>query len=335
MTGSGDSPGMGAFGVTSQTQPRVPDFFIVGHPKSGTTALYEMLRGNPRVHMPDSKEPWFFANDAWPRFRPSMAGIGPQTLEDYLSLYVGAEPTQLIGDASSSYLWSTVAARHIAAAQPRARIVAILREPASFLHSLHLQFVQDRIEWEKDLRTAISLESARRQGKQVPRRSHRPQLLQYAEFVRYAEQLRRYHAVFPSEQVLVLIYDDFKRDNEATVRQVLRFLELDDARPVEALQANPTVRMRSMALDELLHAVSVGRGPVSRAVKGAVKVLAPRALRRDALRLTRGRVVRAEPRPPDERLLLELRRRFKPEVVAISEYLDRDLVTLWNYDGID
>src|SRR5271155_4399101 len=130
MTGSGDSPSAGAPAVSSQTQPRVPDFFIVGHPKSGTTALYEMLRVNPRVHMPDSKEPWFFATDAWPRSAPTMAGGGPQTLEDYLSLYAGAAPTQLIGDASSSYLWSTVAAQQIAALQPRARIIAILREPA-------------------------------------------------------------------------------------------------------------------------------------------------------------------------------------------------------------
>ena len=41
------------------------------------------------------------------------------------------------------------------------------------------------------------------------------------------------------------------------------------------------------------------------------------------------------PPPPDEALMLELRRRFKHEVVAISEYLGRDLVTLWGYDHLD
>jgi hypothetical protein len=44
--------------------------------------------------------------------------------------------------------------------------------------------------------------------------------------------------------------------------------------------------------------------------------------------------VYGKPRAPDARLMLELRRRFKGEVVALSEYLDRDLVTLWGYDGI-
>jgi hypothetical protein len=32
--------------------------------------------------------------------------------------------------------------------------------------------------------------------------------------------------------------------------------------------------------------------------------------------------------------MIELRRRFKPEVIALSEFLDRDLVTLWGYDRV-
>ena len=42
-----------------------------------------------------------------------------------------------------------------------------------------------------------------------------------------------------------------------------------------------------------------------------------------------------EPQRPDERVMLELRRRFKGEVIALSRHLDRDLVSLWGYDGID
>ena len=41
------------------------------------------------------------------------------------------------------------------------------------------------------------------------------------------------------------------------------------------------------------------------------------------------------PPPADESVMLELRRRFKPEVVALSEYLDRDLVSLWGYDRVE
>jgi hypothetical protein len=321
--------------TTVSPRLRAPDFFIVGHAKSGTTALYEMLRRHPQIYMPENKEPWFLASDMRPRFQPPMAGMPPETLEQYLALFSGAEPGQRAGEASSSYLWSRTAAEQIAQVQPAARIIAILREPASFLRSLHLQLVQTHVESEKDLRKAVSLEGARREGRHIPRRSHRPQLLQYSDHVRYVEQLRRYHALFAPEQVLTLIYEDFRRDNEATVRRVLRFLDVDDAQPIAVLDANPSVRMRSQQLDGVVHALSVGRGPASRAAKAAVKTLTPRGLRQDALRLAQRRVVHSKPQPPDERFMLELRRRFRGEVVALSEYLDRDLVSLWGYDRLD
>src|SRR6266851_1666101 len=112
-------------GAASTSRPaargRVPDFFIVGNSKSGTTALY---------------------------------------------------------------LWSQSAARRIAQARPDARIIAILREPASFLRSLHLQFLQTYVETESDLRKAIGLEEARREGRNIPRYTYWPQALLYSEHVR-------------------------------------------------------------------------------------------------------------------------------------------------------
>jgi hypothetical protein len=320
--------------VSSETPARVPDFFVVGHPKSGTTALYEMLRGHPQVFMPELKEPRFLAGDMYFHSGPADSTHLPATLEEYLALFADAGPEQLAGEASPLYLASQLAAANIAGLQPQARIIAVLREPASFLRSLHLQFVQSHIETRNDLAAAIALESARREGRQIPRSSQlRPQVLQYADHVRYVEQLRRFHALFPPERVLVLIYDDFRSDNEATVKRVLRFLDVNDA-PVEAVDANPTVRVRSQQLDVLLHAVSVGRGPVSRVAKTALKTLAPRSVRRRALGAAQRRVVYARPQEPDQALMADLRRRFAPEVRQLSEYLDRDLVRLWGYDGL-
>jgi hypothetical protein len=313
---------------------RAPDFFIVGQPKSGTTALYMMLRRHPQIYMPDLKEPLFLASDLRSRFRPSPPGVLPESLEEYLSLFALARPEQRVGEGSSSYLWSSSAAAHIADLQPAARIIAILREPASFLHSLHLQLLQYRVETKKDLRKALSLEDARLRGKHIPRRCARPASLLYSERVRYVEQLRRYHSVFPAEQVLVLIYDDFRRDNEAVVRTVLRFLEVEDPPEVEVTEAHPTVRVRSQRLDKLIGSVQVGRGPVSRAVKAGVMTITPKRLRRGAFELARHRVLYGKPSPPDEGLMLELRRRFEPEVAALSEYLNRDLVALWGYDRL-
>jgi hypothetical protein len=316
------------------SQKRVPDFFIVGQPKSGTTALYEMLRRHPHIFMPDRKEPRFFAPEMHFRDPPRPGGT-PKTLEEYLSWFDAARPDQSIGEASPWYLWSPTAARRIAAVQPAARIVAVLREPASLLRSLHLEFVQLYVETETDLQKAIALEQPRREGREVPRHTYWPQMLLYSDHVRSVEQLRRYHAVFPPEQVLVLIYDDFRCDNEATLRKVLRFLEVDDTPPLQVREANPTVRVRSQRMNELLHAVSVGHGPFSRAVKASVKAVTPRRLRRSALFATQERVVFGDPHPPDEEFMAALRARFKPEVVALGEYLGRDLVTLWGYEDVD
>jgi hypothetical protein len=45
--------------------------------------------------------------------------------------------------------------------------------------------------------------------------------------------------------------------------------------------------------------------------------------------------VQGRPSAPDEALMAELRRRYRPEVQALSEYLDRDLIELWGYDRLD
>jgi hypothetical protein len=315
---------------------RVPDFFIVGHPKSGTTALYGMLNRHPQIYM-SARELWFFATapHAPAPPRPPGAGRTPATLEEYLSLFDGATAKQLIGDYSTSYLVSHFAASRIAEMQPAARIIAILREPVSFLHSLHLQLLQNHVETEKDLRRAIGFEHDRREGRHLPRNAYWLEATQYSEHVRYVEQLRRYHALLGGEQILVLIYDDYRSDNEATLRRIQRFLGVDDTQPIEPRDANPTVRVRSQRLHELVHAAATGEGALPRAARSAVKALTPRQLSRESAVRIRNRILLANPRPPDESLTIELRQRFKPEVVALSEYLDRDLVTLWGYDSIE
>jgi len=332
VTASPDAPTVGHL-----VGKRFPDFFVVGPMKSGTTALYTMLKRHPQIYLPASKEPWFFASELQLRDPPRPTGTGwtPKTVEHYLSLFEDATPEQRVGEASALYLWSPSAAERIATVQPAARIIAVLREPASFLRSLHLQFVQVYLETEVDLRKALALEESRRQGRNLPSNEYWPGATFYSDHARYVEQLRRYHAVFPPEQVLVLIYDDFRRDNEATLRQVLRFLEVDDTVAIGVRDANPTVRVRAPRLHAMVHSVSAGQAPLPRAVRASLKALAPRKLNRQTAVAIRDRLFFTGPRPPDEQLMLELRRRFKGEVVALSEYLDRDLVTLWGYDDID
>jgi hypothetical protein len=317
---------------------RVPEFFIVGAPKCGTTSLYRMLRQHPRIFMPDLKEPRFLASDARGLLAslPERANIAyPETLEDYLALFAEAREHQLAGEATTSYLWSRTAAAHIAELAPDARIIAILREPASLIRSLHLQLLGGRIETESNLRKALSLEGARREGRHIPPALRWPALLQYSEHVRYMEQLRRYHDVFAPEQILVLIYDDFRADNAAVLRRVLRFLGLPDDVPIDLQKANVTTQtVRSWWLKRVLRSLTMGQGPIPRAAKPVIKAISTRGMRRTAVRTIGRNVINAPVPPPDEQLMAELRLRFLPEVVALSEYLDRDLVALWGYDDL-
>jgi hypothetical protein len=314
---------------------RVPDFLIVGHPKSGTTALHQMLQRHPQVYMP-MKEPRFFS----PELRSRLSRLGPrrapESLEDYLRLFAGAAPGQLAGEASPSYLRSHEAPARIAAVAPDARIVTIFREPASFLRSFHLQSVHNHVETAKSFQRAMELEPARRRGKKIPRLSQSPQTLLYSDHIRYTEQLRRFHSHFPPERVLVLIYDDFRADNAATVERVLSFLGLESIGEVVPLDTPTLPGVRSLTLHQLERVVLVARrnphssSPLLRAVNTVI----PSRWHSERLQSAWRKAVYGPPEAPDPAFMEELRRRFRPEVQAFGDYIGRDLIALWGYDRL-
>ncbi len=325
--------GAGSADAVAPAGARVPDFFIVGHQKCGTTALYLMLNEHPQVFMPEYKEPRYFA----PELRPPLEHESPdrpQTLERYLALFAGAAPGQLAGEASPQYIRSPTAAARIAELQPAARIIVILREPAAFLRSFHMQMVASHVEREKDFRKAIELEPSRRARAE---REFVPPPLFYSEHVHYVEQLRRFHDVFPREQVLVLLYDDFRADNVAVVRQVERFLGIDDSAPIRTVETKPIDAVRSIRLHALGRAVRRAEADPDAAglASRALATVMPRKVRRATVSKVLRRVAYTQQRPPEDAFMRELRVRFSGEVQAIGEYLDRDLVALWGYDSLD
>ncbi len=311
---------------------RAPDFFIVGQPKSGTTALYEMLRRHPQIFMPDLKEPNYFAQELADKGPPVDL---PTTFDDYLSLFASAQPGELTGEASIFYLWSRTAARNIARVRPDARIIVIMREPVSFLYSLHLQLINVHFEAEPDLRRALALEEERLSGHHLPQEGYYwPQLLRYSEHMSYVDQLRRYQDAFSADRFLILIYDDYRRDNPATLHKILRFLDVDDTVSLSTNEVNQSARIRARRVNNVMNAVSDGRGTGSAMVKAAVKAVTTQQVRRTARDLVSRNIVYGKPLPPDRDLVMALRRRYKPEVEALSEYLGRDLITLWGYNDI-
>jgi hypothetical protein len=306
--------------------PRLPDFFIVGHPKGGTSALSDTLSRHPQIFMSDPTEPNYFAPDI----------VRPQySREGYMSLFAQAGSERLAGEASTWYLTSRMAARAISEVRPPARIIAVFREPASFVRSLHLQMRQVHVETEPDLRSALALEAVRRRSplyaEGLPR-SHANEIrkLMYSEHLEYAAQLRRYHDSFPQANVLVLIYDDLKRDYFGTVRAVFRFLEVDDQVQVENNVINPTVRVRLPGLHLSLARLAKGQGGAAH-LKHLIMRTTNHATRKFLIDLVERRILFTEPPPEDKELTRELKERYASKVADLSAYLGRDLVSEWGY----
>ncbi len=306
---------------------RWPDFFVVGQAKSGTTALAEMLDQHERIFVPAIKEPGFFATET---LAPEHRGRAMRERR-YHKLFAEARPDQLAADASTQYISSEEAARKIAAVRPDARIIVLFRDPADFVVSMHRQQVQNRYESEADLGRALALEEERAQGRRVPKLAPRPGGLLYTRLARYAEQLARYESVFPPEQILPLIYEEFRADNRGTLTRIFEFLGVSDEVTITPSRANPTVQVRSPGAHRAMYVLTaLQRSRAGGAIDSVVGAI-PEGARARATAFARARLRESAPREVDPAVLAELRLRLRPGVVALGEHLGRDLVSLWGY----
>jgi hypothetical protein len=152
------------FTTTKRSRPPIlPNFFIVGAPKAGTTSLYHYLDQHPDIYMSPVKEPNYFAEEVrlrnisaewqeWahreqnslraylsgPMHEKKFGGI-VASWSDYLKLFKNVKDEKAIGEASVCYLWSKTAARSIASATPHAKIVMVLRNPVDRAFSQYKQ----------------------------------------------------------------------------------------------------------------------------------------------------------------------------------------------------
>mgnify|MGYP006274071187 FL=1 len=120
----------------------IPDFFIIGAPKCGTTALFKYLEDNPDIFLPPVKEPDFFATDM------NMAN-DIKTAEEYTALFDKASSKLKTGEASVWYLYSKQAVSEIIRLKPDAKFIAMVRNPVEMFQSLHAQALYTQFEKEK------------------------------------------------------------------------------------------------------------------------------------------------------------------------------------------
>jgi len=292
---------------------RQPDFFIVGAPKCGTTAMYEYLRKHPEIFMPEKKEPHFFGSDL-------NFGFPRITKERYLSLFVKALAEKMVGEASAWYLYSNRASLEIKAFCPSARIIIMLRNPVDMLYSLHSHQLYHGTEDIEDFEAALDAESDRTNGLRIPTKCPAPSQLFYCDVVKYTEQVERYLNVFGKDKVYIIIFDDFKNDTLGIYRKTLRFLEVNPDFQPDFLIVNPNKRAYSKTLQHYL-------AYRPRIVKWFGNTFMPSSLRDGLLNfiwnLNTGYVKR--PRM-DPQLRTQLMKKFTPEVQSLSKLIGRDLL---------
>lgn len=206
------------------------DFMVVGAQRCGTTTLHWMLRQVPGVAMPRKKEPNFFAEDA------SFPANGTP---DYSVYHAHWDPQpagsrRLVGEISPNVLYHKKGMDRIRAYNPDAKIVAIFRDPVERAYSSwSLQFQKRGVE-------ALSFDRATLLEPQ--RISDDPATFPYAylDRGRYAPQIERIRANFPSEQTLFLRFEDLADRPLETLRTLTSFLGVEAPSSLPPVHANAT-----------------------------------------------------------------------------------------------
>ncbi len=124
----------------------VPNLFVVGAPRCGTTAMFRLLAQHPDIAVCDPKEPYYFCTDFHEesdRHAGRATRFPVRTEAQYLALFDDRSRT-VVAEATPAYLYSTVAASRIHAFNPGARILVMVRDPVELLHSLHAKMVSVR-----------------------------------------------------------------------------------------------------------------------------------------------------------------------------------------------
>jgi hypothetical protein len=225
--------GARGYGATTAAGRRLPDYLIIGAKKGGTSSLANWLLQHPDVlrmfppiqrlksaHYFDINyhrgERWYRGHFPFERTRRRPG-----------------RPDTVVGEASPYYLFHPAAAERAASVVPDAKIIVALRNPVARAHSNYWDRVAAGCETLPTFEAAIRAEEERVQSVDHERLLHDPGYYSlhhdnhtYVARGRYVEQLQRWVALFPPEQVLVLCAEEMYREPQRVFAQVQSFLGL-------------------------------------------------------------------------------------------------------------
>jgi hypothetical protein len=208
----------------------LPDFLVLGGQRCGSTSLYDMLCGHPDVAPASHKEPHFFDNNHL-RGEQFYRRLFP------LQLQMRARERRqgrraVTGEATTYYLAHPAVPARVRALLPDVRLIAILRDPVDRAYSHYQLSVREGRE-PLSFEEALAAEPDRLAGEHerlIADPSYRGvahRFFSYRSRGRYIDQLERWWAEFPREQLLVLRSEDMFEDPRIVYDQLVTFLGLD------------------------------------------------------------------------------------------------------------
>jgi len=275
----------------------LPNLFVIGAPKCGTTSLHRYLDQHPRISMSAMKEPKFFLTDGE---RPHHRGPDDERAcrayvvdrHAYEALFeYPPGPGGYAGESTPYYLWDPSAAPRIRALVPEARLVAVLREPTVRAYSNWADLREQGRE-KLDFASAMAAEEERRRLNWEP-------FWFYRELGLYGQQLARLFTVFPREQVKVVLSDDLDSAPDRTVAEVFTFLGVGPlGRPLVEARLNQTmytpVDRKSRLLETVFERGQRARPVVPRWARRIAREAVRRRLQSQATSGTHGSRLRHE-----------------------------------------
>jgi len=230
---------------------KLPNFFLVGAAKAGTTAVHVYLYQHPEVYMSFLKEPKYLSLSAnkFPHMGPGDKKADDETvksMEEYMNLFKDAGNEKVIGESSADYLYfhNTVIPQ-IKTFSPDAKILIMLRNPVERAYSSYRHMMMDG-------REKLSFENALRNEEERTRENYEF-IWFYKDVGFYYKQVRHYIESFGMKNVKICLYDDFAEDSMAVMKEVFRFLDVDeDFNPDTAVRYNVGPSVRSESLDKFL-----------------------------------------------------------------------------------
>lgn len=179
--------------------------------------------------MPDRREPYFFSPvTRSPKFIQRTRPVHDKTT--YLQLFSTAKAGQLLGEASTSYLWDPDAARLIHEANPNAKIIAILRDPVERVFSHYLMYKQKHGE-QRSFKQFVD------EGLQQEADNHDRH---HIESGFYYRNLQRYASLFGMGHLHVVAHRELHDDPQGMFDKLCDFLGVERLKLAEFSANNPT-----------------------------------------------------------------------------------------------